>query len=41
MTIVTPLTLSLIKSRTGRDSRMLRTGLSLLFVVDLAFWRRI
>jgi KUP system potassium uptake protein len=37
MTIVTPLTLSLIKSRTGRDSRALRTGLSLLFVVDIAF----
>src|SRR5260370_40372384 len=33
MTIVTPLTLSLIKSRTGKDSRMLRTGLSLLFIV--------
>jgi KUP system potassium uptake protein len=37
MTIVTPLTLSLIKSRTGRDSRALRTGLSLLFIVDIAF----
>jgi KUP system potassium uptake protein len=37
MTIVTPLTLSLIKSRTGRRSRWLRAGLSLLFVVDLAF----
>ncbi|HEY3655929.1 MAG TPA: potassium transporter Kup [Steroidobacteraceae bacterium] len=37
MTIVTPLTLSLIKSRTGRQSRALRTGLSLLFVVDIAF----
>jgi KUP system potassium uptake protein len=37
MTIVTPLTLSLIKSRTGRESRALRTGLSLLFVVDIAF----
>src|SRR5271170_683749 len=37
MTIVTPLTLSLIKSRTGRDSRVLRTGLSLLFIVDIAF----
>ncbi|HMI75344.1 MAG: system potassium uptake protein [Gammaproteobacteria bacterium] len=37
MTIVTPLTLSLIKSRTGKDSRMLRTGLSLLFIVDIAF----
>ncbi|MDB6084757.1 MAG: trkD, partial [Gammaproteobacteria bacterium] len=33
MTIVTPLTLSLIKSRTGKDSRVLRTGLSLLFIV--------
>ena len=37
MTIVTPLTLSLIKSRTGRESRALRSGLSLLFVVDIAF----
>ena len=37
MTIVTPLTLSLIKSRTGERSRWLRAGLSLLFVVDLAF----
>jgi KUP system potassium uptake protein len=37
MTIVTPLTLSLIKSRTGRASRGLRTGLSLLFVIDIAF----
>jgi KUP system potassium uptake protein len=37
MTIVTPLTLSLIKSRTGKESRLLRTGLSLLFVVDIAF----
>jgi KUP system potassium uptake protein len=37
MTIVTPLTLSLIKSRTGRKSRWLRAGLSLLFIVDLAF----
>jgi KUP system potassium uptake protein len=37
MTIVTPLTLSLIKSRTGRQSRALRTGLSLLFIVDIAF----
>ncbi|HEX4242918.1 MAG TPA: KUP/HAK/KT family potassium transporter [Steroidobacteraceae bacterium] len=37
MTIVTPLTLSLIKSRTGPESRLLRTGLSLLFVVDIAF----
>ena len=37
MTIVTPLTLSLIKSRTGRESRVLRAGLSLLFVVDIAF----
>ena len=37
MTIVTPLTLSLIKSRRGKDSRWLRTGLSLLFVVDIAF----
>jgi KUP system potassium uptake protein len=37
MTIVTPLTLSLIKSRTGKESRALRTGLSLLFVVDIGF----
>ncbi len=37
MTIVTPLTLSLIKSRTGRASRGLRAGLSLLFVIDIAF----
>ncbi len=37
MTIVTPLTLSLIKSRTGRESRVLRAGLSLLFVIDIAF----
>jgi KUP system potassium uptake protein len=37
MTIVTPLTLSLIKSRTGSKSRALRAGLSLLFVVDIAF----
>ena len=37
MTIVTPLTLSLIKSRTGEESRWLRTGLSLLFIVDIAF----
>ncbi len=37
MTIVTPLTLSLIKSRSGDQSRMLRAGLSLLFVIDVAF----
>jgi KUP system potassium uptake protein len=37
MTIVTPLTLSLIKSRTGKASRALRTGLSLLFIIDIAF----
>ncbi len=37
MTIVTPLTLSLIKSRTGRESRLLRGGLSLLFIIDIAF----
>ncbi|MDE2304509.1 MAG: potassium transporter Kup [Gammaproteobacteria bacterium] len=37
MTIVTPLTLSLIKSRYGRESLPLRAGLSLLFVVDIAF----
>jgi KUP system potassium uptake protein len=37
MTIVTPLTLSLIKSRTGGESRALRAGLSLLFIIDIAF----
>src|ERR1700719_5286202 len=37
MTIVTPWTLSRIKSRTGKDSRALRTGLSLLFIIDIAF----
>ncbi len=37
MTIVTPLTLSLIKSRTGKQSRTLRAGLSLLFIIDIAF----
>src|SRR3984957_19313785 len=37
MTIVTPLTLSLIKSRTGKRSRALRIGLSLLFIIDIAF----
>src|SRR5580700_9495708 len=37
MTIVTPLTLSLIKSRTGKESRWLRAGLSLLFIIDVAF----
>jgi KUP system potassium uptake protein len=37
MTIVTPLTLSLIKSRTGSESRALRAGLSLLFIIDIAF----
>ncbi|HEY2681944.1 MAG TPA: potassium transporter Kup [Steroidobacteraceae bacterium] len=37
MTIVTPLTLSLMKSRTGKESLWLRTGLSLLFIVDIAF----
>jgi KUP system potassium uptake protein len=37
MTIVTPLTLSLIKSRRGSESRSLRIGLSLLFFVDIAF----
>src|ERR1022692_2002965 len=37
MTIVTPLTLSLIKSRIGRPSLPLRAGLSVLFVVDIAF----
>jgi KUP system potassium uptake protein len=37
MTIVTPLTLSLIKSRTGKKSRWLRAALSLLFIIDLAF----
>jgi len=37
MTIVTPLTLSLIKSRTGPESRPLRAGLSLLFIIDIGF----
>jgi KUP system potassium uptake protein len=37
MTIVTPLILSLIKSRTGKESLVLRSGLSLLFFVDIAF----
>jgi len=37
MTIVTPLTLSLIKSRRGSASLRLRTGLSLLFFVDIGF----
>ena len=37
MTIVTPLTLSYMKSRTGRKSRWLRGALSLLFVLDLGF----
>jgi KUP system potassium uptake protein len=37
MTIVTPLTLSLIKSRRGRESRALRAGLSLLFIIDIGF----
>ncbi len=37
MTIVTPLTLSLIKSRTGKQSRLMRMGLSLLFIIDIAF----
>jgi KUP system potassium uptake protein len=37
MTIVTPLTLSLIKSRSGRESRALRAGLSLLFIIDIAY----
>ena len=37
MTIVTPLTLSYLKSRDGRDSLPLRVGLSCLFVVDIAF----
>jgi KUP system potassium uptake protein len=37
MTIVTPLILSLIKSRTGGESRLLRAGLSLLFIIDIAF----
>src|ERR1700719_4330022 len=36
MTIVTPLTLSLIKSRTGRASRALRTGLILLVGIHIA-----
>ncbi|MGA2089804.1 MAG: KUP/HAK/KT family potassium transporter, partial [Stellaceae bacterium] len=37
MTIVTPLTLSLIKSRRGSESRLLRSGLSLLFFIDVGF----
>jgi KUP system potassium uptake protein len=37
MTIVTPLILSLIKSRRGSESRTLRIGLSLLFIIDIAF----
>jgi len=37
MTIVTPLTLSYLKSRDGKDSLPLRVGLSCLFVVDIAF----
>ncbi len=37
MTIVTPLTLSLIKSRSGHGSLALRVGLSFLFVIDIAF----
>jgi KUP system potassium uptake protein len=37
MTIVTPLTLSLIKSRTGSKSRVLRGALSFLFIIDIAF----
>ena len=37
MTIVTPLILSLIKSRTGRESLPLRIGLSFLFIIDIAF----
>ena len=37
MTIVTPLTLSYKKSCTGAQSRWLRGGLSLLFIIDMAF----
>ncbi len=37
MTIVTPLTLSYKKSCTGARSRWLRAGLSLLFIIDIAF----
>lgn len=37
MTIVTPLTLSYLKSRDGRESLPLRVGLASLFVVDIAF----
>src|SRR6202451_2626644 len=37
VTRVAPVSLSLIKSRTGKESRWLRTGLSALFVVDIAF----
>jgi KUP system potassium uptake protein len=37
MTIVTPLTLSLIKSRYGRESLLLRAGVALLMIIDFAF----
>jgi KUP system potassium uptake protein len=37
MTIVTPLILSLIKSRSGRSSLPLRIGISTLLVMDIAF----
>jgi KUP system potassium uptake protein len=37
MTIVTPLILSLIKSRSGRSSLPLRIGISTLLVMDVAF----
>jgi len=37
MTIVTPLTLSLIKSRYGRESLLLRSGVALLMIIDFAF----
>jgi KUP system potassium uptake protein len=37
MTIVTPLILSLIKSRSGRSSLPLRIGIATLFFMDMAF----
>ncbi|MFO1469094.1 MAG: KUP/HAK/KT family potassium transporter [Steroidobacteraceae bacterium] len=37
MSLEIPLTLSLLKSRSGRESLPLRIGLSLLFIVDLSF----
>ena len=37
MTIVTPLTLSLIKRRSGKESRLLRAGIAMIFIIDIAF----